>query len=147
MVEQTIRRAPRPVVAALAVLLVGYVAVIADGPWTSVGGVIANVVVAAVAAVLVYGLWWGSRSARGVVVLAMAGNLTLGLLHHAQVGWWRAVSMVAALVIIMLLLVPRSSRRWFAAPPTDSVAHVEQDSEQPVDFEALWTETDSGERR
>ncbi|MGC1212939.1 MAG: hypothetical protein WA890_16930 [Micromonospora sp.] len=145
MVQQTTRRPPRPVLGALGVLTAGYVTVIASGRWSSAASVTA--VAAAVAAALVCGLWLGSRLAQGVVVLAMAGNLLFGFLHHAAIGWLRAANMAAALVIVVLLLVPRSSRRWFAGPPDDFAPGPAQHSDQPIDLEALWKETDAGERR
>ncbi len=146
VIQQTTRRPPRPVLAALAVLIVGYASVIAYGPWTDAASVTGNLIATAVAVALVYGVWRGNPLAQVVVVLAMAGNLIFGLLQHAEIGWVRA-AMLAALVIVVLLLVPRSSRRWFAGPPVDSAPKPAQDSDQPIDTEALWKETDAGERR
>lgn len=140
------RRPPRPVLVALAILIVGYATVIAHGPWTDAASLTASLIATAIAAGLVYGLWRGNPLAQGVVVLAMAGNLIFGLLEHAGIGWLRAVNMVAALFIALLLLVPRSSRRWFAGP-VDPAPNAVPDGEQPIDTEALWEETDAGERR
>ncbi|MGY0004231.1 hypothetical protein [Micromonospora sp. I033] len=147
MIEQTTRRPPRPVLAALAFLIVGYIAVIAYGPWTNAASVTANLIATAVAAALIYGLWRGNPLAQGLVVVAMASNLIFGLLRYAEIGWLRAANMVAALGIGVLLLVPRSSQRWFAGPPADSAPESAQDSDQPIDLEAFWKETDAGERR
>ncbi|MEH0827546.1 MULTISPECIES: hypothetical protein [unclassified Micromonospora] len=147
MIQLMKRRPPRPVLAALAILIVGYATVIAHGPWTDAASVTASLIATAIAAGLVYGLWRGNPLAQGVVVLAMAGNLIFGLLEHAGIGWMRAVNMVAALVIALLLLVPRSSRRWFADPSVDPALNAVPDSEQPIDTEALWEETDASERR
>ncbi|MEV6816460.1 hypothetical protein [Micromonospora sp. NPDC051296] len=133
--------------AALAVLIVGYASVIACGPWTDAASVTGSLIAIAVAVALVYGVWRGNPLAQGVIVLAMAGNLIFGLLQHAEIGWVRAANMVAALVIVVLLLVPRSSRRWVAGPPVDSAPKPAHDSDQPIDTEALWKETDAGERR
>lgn len=140
------RRPPRPVLVALAILIVGYAIVIAHGPWTDAASLTASLIATAIAAGLVYGLWRGNPLAQGVVVLAMAGNLIFGLLEHAGIGWLRAVNMVAALFIALLLLVPRSSRRWFAGP-VGPAPNAVPDGEQPIDTEALWEETDAGERR
>ncbi|WP_346535382.1 hypothetical protein [Micromonospora sp. DPT] len=145
MIPETKRRPPGPVLAALAVLIVGYATVIAQGPWTNAAGVTASLIAAAIAAGLIYGLWRGSPWAQGIVVLAMAGNLTFGLLDHAGIGWLRAGNMVAALTIAVLLLFPRSSRRWFAGP--GSAPDPVPGSEQPIDIAAWWSEADAGERR
>ncbi|NYF58021.1 hypothetical protein [Micromonospora purpureochromogenes] len=147
MIPQTKRRPPGPVLAALSVLIVGYATVIAQGPWTNAAGVTASLIAAAIAAGLIYGLWRGSPWAQGIVVLAMAGNLTFGLLEHAGIGWLRAANMVAALVIAVLLLVPRSSRGWFAGPFEGAAPAPVPASDQPFANEALWAETDAGERR
>ena len=147
MIQQTKRRPPRPVLAALAVLIVGYATVIAYGPWTDAAGVTASLIATAIAVALIYGLWRGNPLAQGLVVLAMAGNLIFGFLEHAGIGWLRAANMVAALVIAVLLLVPRSSRRWFAGPFVDSAPNPVPASDQPIGTEALWEETDAGERR
>ena len=145
VIPQTKRRPPRPVLAALAVLIVGYATVIAEGPWTDAASVTASLIAAAIAAGLIYGLWRGSPWAQGIVVVAMAGNLTFGLLEHAGIGWLRVGNMMAALVIAVLLLVPRSSRQWFAGP--GSAPDPVPASDQPIDTVALWAETDAGERR
>ncbi|MEU4712542.1 hypothetical protein AB0F73_02595 [Micromonospora purpureochromogenes] len=147
MSPQTKRRPPGPVLAALAALIVGYATVIAQGPWTDAAGVTASLIAAAMAVGLIYGLWRGSPWAQGIVVLAMAGNLMFGLLEPAGIGWLRAANMVAALVIAVLLLVPRSSRQWFAGPSADSAPAPVPDGDQPIDIDALWAETDAGERR
>lgn len=147
VIPQTTRRPPRPVLAVLAFMIAGYVTVIAYGPWTNAGSVMASLIAAAVAAALLYGLWRGNPLAQGVVALAMAGNLALGLVHHSEIGWLRTANMMTALLIVALLLVPRSSRRWFAGPPVESAPIPAQDSDQPIDLEALWKETDAGERR
>lgn len=128
-------------------LVVGYATVTAYGPWTDAASVTASLIAAAFAAALVYGLWRGNPLAQGFVVLAMAGNLIFGLLEHDRIGWLRAASMLAALAIVLLLLVPRSSQRWFAGPPVDFTPDPVPGGDQPVDIEALWTETDAGERR
>ncbi|MCW3840529.1 hypothetical protein ONA70_10520 [Micromonospora yasonensis] len=116
MIQQTKRRPPRPMMAALAVLIVGYATVIAYGPWTDAASVAASLIATAIVAGLIYGLWRGNPLAQSIVVLAMAGNLIFGFLEDVRIGWLRAANMVAALVIALLLLVPRSSRRWVAAP-------------------------------
>jgi hypothetical protein len=90
---------------------------------------------------LIYGLWRGNPAARGLIVLAMAGNLIAGFLQHAGIGWLRAANMVAALVIVVLLLVPRSSRRWFAGHVVHAAANPAPGGDQPTDLEALWAET------
>ncbi|WP_154943070.1 hypothetical protein [Micromonospora palomenae] len=125
----------------------GYAIVIAQGPWTDAASVTASLIATAIAAGLIHGLWRGSPWAQGIVVLAMAGNLVFGLLEHAGIGWLRAGNMVAALVIAVLLLMPPSSRRWFAGPSVDSAPDPVPAGDQPMDVEALWAETDAGERR
>lgn len=147
VIQQTARRPPGPVLAALAVLIVGYATVIASGPWTSAAGVTASLMATAITGGLIYGLWRGSPLAQGFVVLAMAGNLMLGFLEHAGIGGQRAANMAAALVTAVLLLLPRSSRRWFAGPSVDSVPNPISAGDQPLDTEALWEETGAGERR
>jgi hypothetical protein len=147
VIQQTKPRPPRPVLAALALLIMGYATVIAYGPWTDAASVTASLIAAALAATLIYGLWRGNPLAQGFVVLAMAGNLIFVLLEHARIGWLRAANMVAALVIAVLLLAPRSSRQWFAGPSVDSDPNPVPASDQPIDTEALWEETDAGERR
>src|SRR5215218_7651690 len=108
MSEQTKRRPPLPVVAALSVLVAGYVAVIAPGPWTDAVHVIAGLIVAAIAAALIYCLWRGSSLAQGLTVLLMVGNLISGFLSRARISGWRAVDMAAALAVALLLVVPWS---------------------------------------
>jgi hypothetical protein len=147
MSNTTRRRPPLPVLAALSLLVVGYTAVFALGPWASAAHVIAGLIAAALAAVLIYGMWRGNSFARGLIVLLMAGNLISGFLSHARISGWRAVGMAAALVIAALLLVPRSSRRWFTDPSWGSAPNPCPPKEQPLDTEALWEETDAGERR
>jgi hypothetical protein len=147
MTQQTKRRPPFPVLASLAVQVVGYTAVIAVGPWNDTAYVIGTLIVAAIAVALIYGLWRGNSLARGVIVLLMAGNLMSAFLSQARISGWRAVEMAAALVIAALLLAPRSSRRWFAAPSSDSAPNPGPPKEQVLDTEALWEETDAGGRR
>jgi len=147
MILQTKRCPPFPVLAVLAVLVVGYTAVVALGPWTDTAYVVANLIVAAVAVSLIYGLWRGNSLARGVTVLLMAGNLIYGFLSHDRISGWRAVDMAAALVIAALLLVPRSSRRWFATSSWDSAPNSGPPKEQALGTGALWDEMDAGERR
>ncbi|MEU4476917.1 hypothetical protein AB0F68_02430 [Micromonospora sp. NPDC023966] len=147
VIQQTKVRPPRPVLAALAVLIVGYVTVVAYGPWTDAVSVTGSLIVTAIGAALIYGVWRGNPLAQGVVVLGMAGNLIVGFFEPAGIGWLRAGNMVAALAIAVLLMVPGSSRTWFAGPSDDSAPDPVSASDQPFDLEALWAETDAGERR
>jgi hypothetical protein len=48
VIQQTRHRPPRPVVAALAVLIVGYTIVIAYGPWTDAVSVTASLIATAI---------------------------------------------------------------------------------------------------
>ena len=128
-------------------MIVGDATATAYGPWTDVASVTASLIATAIAAGLIYGLWRANPLARGLVVLAMAGNLVAGFIEHAWIDWLRVASMVAALVIAVLLLMPRSSRQWFAGPSVDPASNPAPASNQQIDTEALWKETGAGEHR
>jgi hypothetical protein len=113
MIEQSQRRVPMPVAAAVVVLLLGTAIpageMLTSGPSSATGGLIALLLVLALA----YGLWRGSGRARFWTTVFLTASVVYGVVTFTGVDATWLLQVVGDSVVVGLLLVPASSRWWF----------------------------------
>ncbi|WP_200211533.1 hypothetical protein [Micromonospora coerulea] len=118
MIEQSQRRIPMPVAAAVVILLVATAIpagkMLTSGPPRATG-LIAGLLVLALA----YGLWRGSGRARFWTTVFSTVGVGNGVVMFARADALGLLQIVGASVIIGLLLVPASSRQWFHDLPVE----------------------------
>jgi hypothetical protein len=128
MTETAKGRPPKPVVAAVLLLLVAFALPVGSVLWSGGLAQVAAVLAGAVGLGLAYALLRGNPMGKWVVILILAANLT-GVVAFPGVDLRWVLHMVVPLVIIALLLGPAPSRRWFAAslvgsgPNPDHLGH------------------------
>jgi hypothetical protein len=147
VIQQTRRRPPLPVILAVIAVIVSYALPI--GSLIRAGGVhlVAGLSAGALVLGLAYGLWRGSPVVLWLFALILAVNVATGVPNYGKADVWWIVHMLTPFLIAGLLWVPMPARRWFSRRRRVSAPNPGPPKEQPPDFEALWKETDGGERR
>jgi len=87
--------------------------------------VVTYVIVTALFALLVYGLWRGWRAARALVLVIVAANLIIGTVQLFHLSWWWVpwgLLQLAAAITIAFLLTRPTSQAWFAHPSVSASA-------------------------
>ncbi|MBM0227676.1 hypothetical protein [Micromonospora sp. ATA51] len=118
VIEQSERRVPVPVTAAVVILLVATAIpagkMLTSGP-SRASGLIAGLLVLALA----FGLWRGSGRARFWTTVFSTASVVYGVVAFAGADASGLLQSVGASVVVGLLLVPASSRRWFHDLPVE----------------------------